>query len=91
METELLTGVVTVSLNDALETARELGTRHGILTGISAGANTWAARQIARRVAAEHGSGIGHRVVTVIPSNGERYLSSILFEGQFDEIVAATA
>jgi len=90
MDTDQLTGVIAVGLDDALVTAREMGTRHGVLTGISAGANTFAARQVARDIAAAKGTGIGHRVVTVIPSNGERYLSSVMFEGQFDEIVAAT-
>lgn len=89
VDTELLDGTVTVSLEDTIATARELSLERGILTGISAGANTFAARQIARQIAQKHGTGIGRRVVTVIPSNGERYLSSIMFEGMFDEIVAA--
>jgi cysteine synthase A len=90
MDTDQLTGVIGVSLEDALACAREMGTQHGILTGISAGANTFAARQVARQIAEAQGTGIGHRVVTIIPSNGERYLSSVLFAGQFDEVVAAT-
>jgi len=76
----LIDEVVKVELEDAVRTSRELAAKHGLLSGISAGANTWAARQIARQIAAKHGTGIGHRVVTIIPSNGERYLSTVLFE-----------
>ncbi|MDJ0840283.1 MAG: cysteine synthase A [Acidobacteriota bacterium] len=88
-ETDLLDGVVTTELDVTLTTARELATSHGILTGISAGANTWAARKVARELAAEKGTGEGLRVVTIVPSNGERYLSSIMFSGMFDEVETA--
>ena len=80
VDTGLIDEVIQVSLQDALKTAKELVLHHGILTGISAGANVFAARKCARRLAERVGTGIAHRVVTVIPSNGERYLSSVLFE-----------
>ncbi len=80
MDTELLTGVITAPLAEALKTSRELAKNKGLLVGISAGANTYAARQVARKIAEKFGTGIGRRVLTVIPSNGERYLSTVLFE-----------
>lgn len=80
VDTSLIDAVVQVSLDDAIRTSRELASSHGLLSGISAGANTHAARQVARQLAAEKGSGKGLRVVTIIPSNGERYLSTVLFE-----------
>ena len=79
LNTDLLDGVVKVELEDAVATSHELARDHGLLVGISSGANTFAARQIARQVAAEHGTGIGRRVVVIIPSNGERYLTSVLY------------
>jgi len=79
LDTELIDSVVKVTLDDALATARDLAHNHGILTGISSGANVWAARQIATELATKTGSGIGKRVVVIIPSNGERYLTSVLY------------
>jgi len=84
VDTDLIDEVITVSLEDALRTARELVSKKGVLTGISAGANVFAARQVAHAIAKRIGTGIGKRVITVIPSNGERYLSSILFD-QIDQ------
>lgn len=80
VNTDLIDQVVTVSLPDSLETSRGLAEKHGLLSGISSGANVWAAREVAKQIAAEHGSGEGRRVVVIIPSNGERYLSTVLFE-----------
>lgn len=80
VDTSLIDGVEKVSLEQALETSRYLATQHGLLSGISAGANIYAASQVAKRLAKAHGTGRGLRVVTIIPSNGERYLSTILFE-----------
>ena len=67
--------VIDVTLADALETARALGTKDGILGGISSGAALWAALQVAARPEAA-----GKNVVVVIPSFGERYLSTVLYE-----------
>jgi cysteine synthase A len=50
-----------------------------VLVGISSGAIIAAARQVAKTLAERHGSGLGRRVVAIVPSNGERYLSTLLF------------
>lgn len=85
LDTKLIDSVQTASLDDAVSTSRELATKHGILAGISSGANVAAAFRVAQEVAQDKGTGIGHRVVVIVPSNGERYLSSVLFEGLFQE------
>lgn len=61
--------IITVSNEDARETARLLAKKEGLLAGISSGAACWGALQIARRL------GSGKTVVTVLPDTGERYLS----------------
>jgi cysteine synthase A len=71
--TAIIDEVITVSDDQALETARELALKDGILGGISTGANVWAALQLARR--AEFA---GKVIVTVGCSCGERYLSTVL-------------
>jgi cysteine synthase A len=71
--------VITVEAADAFETAHRMAREEGLLVGISSGAATWAALQVARRP--EHA---GQRIVVVIPSFGERYLSTALFEGLGD-------
>lgn len=80
----LIDQVVTVDLDDALTTARELASQRGLLVGISSGAIVKAARVVAQQLAEERGSGEGLRVVAIVPSNGERYLSSVLY-GHLDE------
>ncbi|WP_366922328.1 cysteine synthase A [Metallumcola ferriviriculae] len=65
--------VIKVSSKAALETARELARKEGILAGISAGANLYAALQVAERL------GKGKKVLTIIPDTGERYFSTTLF------------
>lgn len=67
--------VIDVEFDDAITTARAVGTKDGILVGISSGAAVWAALQVAARPEAA-----GKNIVVVIPSNGERYLSTALFE-----------
>lgn len=67
--------VVDVELDDALRVAREVGTAEGILVGISSGAAIWAALQVAARPEAA-----GKNIVVVVPSFGERYLSTVLYE-----------
>lgn len=63
-----------VEFDDAIEVARGLATREGILAGMSAGAAVWAALQIAARP-----ESAGQRIVVVIPDSGERYLSTALY------------
>ena len=65
--------VITATLEDSIKTTRELALREGILNGLSSGAILWAGLEVARRL------GKGKRVVVLIPSHGERYLSTALF------------
>jgi cysteine synthase len=74
VKTELLDQVVRVSTSQAMETSRTLARTHGILCGISAGANVCAALQVASRP-----DMAGKRIVTVLPSGAERYLSTALY------------
>lgn len=71
--------VVTVRNEDAFETAQQAARQEGLLVGISAGAALWAAVQVARRP--ENADKI---IVTIIPSFGERYLSTPLYAGLAD-------
>jgi cysteine synthase A len=74
LDRSLIDDVVTVSNEDAFETARHLAAREGILCGISSGAAVWASLQVASRA-----ENAGKRIVTVLPSTGERYISTELF------------
>jgi len=65
--------IIAVENEDAFETARTAAKKEGILCGISSGAAIYAALQVAKEL------GAGKRVVAVVPSNGERYLSTPLF------------
>ena len=71
---EIIDEVIPVADADALETAREVAKREGILCGISSGAAVWAALAVARRP-----DNRGKQIVAVLPSTGERYLSTKLF------------
>jgi cysteine synthase A len=75
LDQSLLDEVVTVSNDDAIETARELAKMEGLLCGISSGAAVWAALEVARR-----SDSSGKTIVVVIPSTGERYISTDLFK-----------
>jgi len=66
--------VMTVTDDEAVAMARRIIREEGILCGISSGANTWAAVQLAKRP-----ENAGRTIVTVHPSTGERYISTILF------------
>ncbi len=67
--------IITVRHEDAGDIARRLARREGIFCGISSGAAVWAALEVARRPESK-----GKTIVTVLPSTGERYLSTWLFQ-----------
>lgn len=71
LRVELIDEIITVENNDAVTMTRRLAREEGILAGISSGAAVWAALQVARRPENE-----GKLIVTVLPSTGERYLST---------------
>jgi cysteine synthase A len=74
LDREILDEVITVADEDAIETARELARREGVLAGLSCGAAVWAALQIARRPEMRR-----LRIATVLPDSGERYVSTPFF------------
>jgi cysteine synthase A len=71
--------VIDVAAEDAVKYARRAAAEEGILAGISSGAALWAAAQVANR--AEFA---GKNIVVIIPSFGERYLSTILYQDLMD-------
>jgi cysteine synthase len=74
LDRDVLDEVVAVDDEDALETARLLSRREGVLAGISCGAAMWAALQVARRPESS-----GQRIAVVLPDSGERYVSTPFF------------
>jgi len=74
LDQSVIDEVVTVTNEDAFETARQVAAAEGLLCGISSGAAVWAALQVARRPENE-----GKRIVAILPSTGERYISTPLF------------
>ena len=79
LNTSIYDEIIKVSGENAFETARNMARMEGLLVGISSGAAVWAALQIAKRPEA-----VGKRIVVIIPSFGERYLSTALFESYQD-------
>jgi cysteine synthase A len=79
LDLDLVDRVETVSDAEAVEMARRLMREEGILAGISCGAATTAALRLAADPVFS-----GQTIVVVLPDSGERYLSSVLFEGMFD-------
>ncbi len=76
LDTEVYDEVIDVNAGTAVEWARKAATEEGLLVGISSGAALAAANQVATRP-----ENAGKTIVVIIPSFGERYLSTILFEG----------
>jgi cysteine synthase len=79
LNTKVYDEIVCVKNDDAFATARRAATEEGLLVGISSGAALWAALEVARRP-----ESAGKTIVTIIPSFGERYLSTALYAGLGD-------
>ena len=79
LATEVYDEVVRVTNQDAFDTARRVARQEGLLVGISSGAALWAAVQVAQRP-----ENAGKLIVTIIPSYGERYLSTPLYADLVD-------
>lgn len=79
LNTKIYDEVIRVKNDDAMETARRMAKEEGILCGISSGAAVWAATQVAKRP-----ENAGKLIVVIIPSFGERYLSTPLFANLAD-------
>jgi cysteine synthase A len=75
LRTDLIDEIIQVTNDDAFTTARRLCRAEGIMVGISSGASVWAAMQVAKRPEMA-----GKLIVAVLPSHGERYLSTPLFD-----------
>jgi cysteine synthase len=74
LDLSVIDEAMTITYEDAVNTARQLALNEGIFAGISSGANVWAALQVARRPENK-----GKVIVTTAPSAGERYLSTPLY------------
>ena len=79
LNTQVYDEVIEVANQDAFDTAHRAAHEEGLLVGISSGAALWAALQVAQRP-----ENAGKQIVVIIPSFGERYLSTPLFEGLTD-------
>ncbi|MCH4828116.1 MAG: cysteine synthase A [Planococcus sp. (in: firmicutes)] len=77
LDTKIYDEIIQVTNDQSYDTARQAAREEGILGGVSSGAAIYAALQVAKRL------GKGKKVLAIIPSNGERYLSTPLY--QFDE------
>jgi len=79
LDTAVYDEVISVENQDSFDIAHRMAHEEGLLVGISSGAATWAAVQVARRP-----ENTGKLIVVIIPSFGERYLSTALFDGLGD-------
>jgi len=86
LKTGLIDEIITVSNDEAVSTAKRLPLEEGLFVGISSGAAVFAALKIAARP-----ESTGKRIVAIVPSSGERYLSSVLFESIRAEVTALQA
>lgn len=77
LKTDIYDEIIQVTNDQAYDTARQVAREEGILGGVSSGAAIYAAQQVAKKL------GKGKKVLAILPSNGERYLSTPLY--QFDE------
>ena len=77
LDQSMIDDIVTVTNEDAFETARQAAKLEGILGGISSGAALWAALNVAERP-----ESAGKTIVVVLPSTGERYISTDLFKSE---------
>jgi cysteine synthase A len=75
LNTAVYDEVIRVKNDDALTMARRMATEEGLLVGISSGAASWAAVEVAKRP-----ENAGKNIVVIIPSCGERYLSTVLYQ-----------
>lgn len=76
LDTGIYDEAVAVASEDALETARQIGQKEGLLVGISSGAAISAALKVAAKL------GAGKKVLAIVPDNGERYLSTVLYASE---------
>lgn len=75
LNTDIIDDIIQVANEDALETARQLALKEGILSGISSGANVWAAVQLSQQQENE-----GKVIVTFVCDTGERYISTEMYD-----------
>ena len=79
LDTSIYDEVIDVNIDQSVATARAAATQEGLLVGLSSGAALFAAGQVASRP-----ENAGKTIVVIVPSFGERYLSTVLFEGLVD-------